>query len=214
MISLCLVPPVPPTLALRILNATAIDNTRVLAHVGSLLSISCEMTEAYTEGNLQVHWSAESGDIEIPTMKPSQTEVQLTIDKVDKEDEDRYTCLAINNEGSDLLSVNLVVGSVPEPLRVTAIPNNDAIIVAWEENTTNANLPPDEQITAYYLQYGPVNQSDDVVVRKYAASVQTTTLRDVTHGVEYIVTMWSQNSFGNSSESNSVSVVITVGMYE
>ena len=204
--------PVPPTLVLRILNATAIDNTRVLAHIGSLLSISCEMTEAYTEGNLQVRWLAESGISDIPTMRPSQTEVQLTIDEVDRKDEDRYTCIAINDEGSDLLSVNLIVGSVPEPLRVTVISKNNTLIVVWEENTTNVTLPPDEQITAHYLQYGPVNQSDDVVVRKYAASVQTTTLRDVTHGVEYIVTMWSQNSFGNSSESNSVSVVITVGM--
>ena len=206
-----IVTPVPPTLALQILNATAFDNTRVLVHIGSLLSISCEMTEAYTEGNLQVHWSAESGDIEIPTMKPSQTEVQLTIDKVDKEDEDRYTCLAINNEGSDLLSVNLVVGSVPEPLRVTAISKNDTLIVVWEENTTNATLSPDEQITAHYVRYGPVNQNDDVVVRKYAASTQAAILRNVKYG-EYIVTVWSQNAFGNSSESNSVSVVIT-GMY-
>ena len=73
----------------------------------------------------------------------------------------------------------------------------------------NATLFPDKQVITHYIQYGPADQSNDVV-RKYAASVQTTTLRDVKHSVEYIMTMWSQNAFGNSSESNSVSVVIAI----
>ena len=123
-----IVTPVPPTLALRILNATAFNNTSVLAQIGSLLSISCEMTAAYTEGNLQVYWLAGSGISDIPTMRPSQTEVQLTIDEVDKEDEDTYICIAINDQGSDLLSVNLIVGTTMDSAnRVDS--NNNATVV-------------------------------------------------------------------------------------
>ena len=70
----------------------------------------------------------------------------------------------------------------------------------------------DEQITAHYVKHGPVNQSDNIVVRKYAASIQTTMPRNVKCGLQYMVTVWSQNGFRNSSESNNMSVVMT-GIY-
>lgn len=71
----------------------------------------------------------------------------------------------------------------------------------------------DQQIFAYYVQYISVNSSNNVVVvKRFAASVQKATLQDVERDVEYIVTVWSENGFGNSSESDNVSVVI-VGMY-
>ena len=50
-----------------------------------------------------------------------------------------------------------------------------------------------------------------MLVEKFAASVQTATLRNVKHGVEYLVSMWGENVFGNSSASNEVSVIIILG---
>ena len=79
-ISLCTVPPVPPTLAIEVLSVKDTDDTRALTHIGSFVSINCKMTEAYTEGNLQVHWSADIGIRDIPTTRPSLTEAQLIID--------------------------------------------------------------------------------------------------------------------------------------
>ena len=65
-----------------------------------------------------------------------------------------------------------------------------------------------------YVQYRPVNgSSDEVVVEKIAASVQATTYRSVECNVKYLVSMWSENIFGNSSASEEVSIV-TIGMYE
>ena len=58
-----------------------------------------------------------------------------------------------------------------------------------------------------------INNSNNVtVVGKFAASVQKVTLRNVVHNVQYIFTIWSENPFGNSTESNRKSVVIA-GMY-
>ena len=207
------VPPVPPTLTIEVLNATATDGTRVLAHIGSFVSVACKMTEAYTEGNLQIHWSTDSQIGDISTIRPSEIELQLVIDNVTREDESRYTCHAVNNLGSTLMSVNIVVGTVPEPLRINATSFNNTLIVTWEhvQNTTEDH---DQQITAHYVQYVSVNNSNNVaVVERFPASAQFATFRNVDHNVEYIVTMWSENILGNSSESNSVSVVI-IGMLD
>ena len=54
-------------------------------------------------------------------MMPSKTVIQFTIDEVEKKNEGRYICTAINDEGFHFLLVNLIAGSVPEPLRVAAI---------------------------------------------------------------------------------------------
>ena len=211
LISLCIiVPPVPPTLAIQVVNATATDDTRVLAHIGSLVSITCKMTEAYTQGNLQVHWSADTG-INIPQTRLSLTEVNLNIDSAAREDDGRYTCHAANDLGSISMSVNIVVGSVPESPIITATSTNDTLIVMWEQQNTTEDH--DQQIIAYYVQYISVNSSNNVVVvERFAASVQKATLQDVERDVEYIVTVWSENGFGNSSESDNMSVVI-IGMF-
>ena len=202
------VPPVPPTLELEVLNATTTDGTRVFAHIGSFVSIACKMTEAYTEGNLQVHWSADSqiGQSDISVIRSSQIEAQLIIDNVTREVEGRYTCHAANDLGSTFISVNIVVGTAPEPLGITATSFNSTLIVMWEQNTTEDY---DQQITAHYVQYISINNSNNVVVvERFAPSVQKVTLRNLANDVEYIVTVWSENMFGNSSESNSVSIVI------
>ena len=203
------VPPLLPTLAIEVLNATATDGTRVLAHIRSFVSIACKMTEAYTEGNLQIHWSTDSQISDISTIRPSQIELQLIIDNVTREHSGRYTCHAVNNEGAAAESVNIVVGTAPEPLRINATSSNNIVIVMWQQNTTEDH---DQQITAHYVQYISVNNSNNIAaVEKFPASAQFATFRNVDHNVEYIVTMWSENIFGNSSESNSVSVVI-IGM--
>ena len=215
-ISLCTVPPVPPRLELEVLSDTAsdddIDDARVLAYVGSRVSIACIMIEVYTDGNLQVHWSTDNQLRDFSIMKPSTTEVQLIIDKATREHSGRYTCHAANDEGATLMSVSIVVGTVPEPSRINATSSSNTLIVMWEhvQNTTEDH---DEQITAHYIQYISINNSNNIaVVEKFAASVQLVTLRNVVHNVQYIVTMWSENPFGNSTKSNRVSVVIPEGM--
>lgn len=211
MISLCIVPPVPPTLAIQVVNATATDGTRVLAHIGSLVSITCKMTAAYTEGNLQVHWSADTDISNIPQTRLSSTEVHLDIDSATREHEGRYTCHAINYLGSVSMSVNIVVGTTPEPLSINATSSNNTLIVMWKQSTTEDF---DQQIIAHYVQYFSTNTSSNVVVvEKFAASVQEVTLRNVERNVEYRVFVKSENAFGNGTDSNIVSVVIA-GMYE
>ena len=191
------------------MNATATDGTCVLAHIGSLVSITCKMTGAYTEGNFKVHWSADT-QTNVPQMRISATEVHLNIDSATREDEGRYTCHAANDLGSVSMSVNIVVGSAPESPKITATSINDALIVMWEQQ--NITEDHDQQITAYYVQLS-VNSSNNVVaVGRFAASVQKVTIQGVERDVEYTVTVWSENGFGNSSESDNVSVVI-VGMY-
>ena len=211
MISLYTVPPVPPVLELEVLSSTATDDARVLAHIGSHVSIACMMTEAYTDGNLQVHWSTDSQLSFLNTVKTSSTKVELIIDDATREHNGRYTCHAINNLGNTMKSVNIVVGAVPEPLSIMAYSSNNTLIVMWEQNTTEDY---DQRVTAHYVQYISINNSNNIVaVEKYAASVRKVTLRNVVHNVHYIVTMWSENPFGNSTESNRVSVVIA-GMYK
>ena len=167
------------------------------------------MTGAYTEGNLQVHWSADT-QTNVPQMRISATEVHLNIDNATGEDEGRYTCHAVNDLGSVSMSVNIVVGSAPESPKITATSTKDTLIVMWEQHNTTEDH--DQQIIAYYLQYISVNSSNSVVVvERFAASVQKAIVRVVERDVEYTVTVWSENGFGNSSESNNVSVVI-VGM--
>ena len=211
MISLYTVPPVPPVLELEVLSATAADDARVLAHIGSHVSIACMMTEAYTDGDLQVHWSTDSQLSNFNTVKTSSTEVELIIDDATREHNGRYTCHAINNLGNTMKSVNIVVGAVPEPLSIMAYSSNNTLIVMWEQNTTEDY---DQRVTAHYVQYISINNSNNVVVvEKFADSVQFATFKNVDHNVEYLVTMWSENAFGNGSVSNEVSVVITGGMY-
>ena len=206
LISSCVDPPVAPRLMLEVLNSTATEDTRVLARIGSRVAISCRMTEAYTGGNLQVYWSSTTQTTDF-SVRQSLTEVHLIIDTVYRENAGIYNCHAVNNIDAALLPVNLVVGSVPEPFRITVTAsNNNSLSVVWEGNTTK---PYDERILAHYVQYRAVNYSDTgVVVEKFAASVQTATIRNVEHGVEYLVSIWGENFFGNSSESNEVSVII------
>ena len=205
LISSCVDPPVAPRLMLEVLNSTATEDTRILARIGSHVAISCRMTEAYTGGNLQVYWSSSTQTTDF-SFRQSQTEVRLIIDTVYKENAGIYNCHAVNNIDAALLSVNLIVGSVPDPFTVTVTSNNYTITVEWEDNTTK---PYDERILAHYVQYRAVNYSDtDVVVEKFAASVHTATIRNVEHSVEYLVSMWGENVFGNSSASNEVSVII------
>ena len=190
---------------LEVLNAAATDDARILARIGSRVTISCRMTEAYTGGDLQVYWSSTTQTTDF-SVRQSQTEVHLIIDTVYRENAGIYNCHAVNNIDAALLPVNLIVGSVSDPFTVTVTSNNYTITVEWEDNTTK---PYDERILAHYVQYRAVNYSDtDVVVEKFAASVQTATIRNVEHGVEYLVSMWGENIFGNSSASNEVSVII------
>ena len=169
------------------------------------------MTGAYTEGNLQVHWSADTQTTNVPEMRISVTEVHLNIDNATGEDEGRYTCHAANDLGSISISVNVVVGSAPESPTITATSINDTLIVMWEQQNTTEDH--EQQIFAYYVQYISVNSSNNVVVvERFAASVQKATLQGVERDVEYTVTVWSENAYGNSSESDNVSIVI-VGMY-
>ena len=148
MISLYTVPPVPPVLELEVLSVTAADNARVLAHIGSRVSIACMMTEAYTDGNLQVHWSTDSQLSNLNTVKTSSIEVQLIIDDATTEHNGRYTCHATNNLGSTSMAVNIVVGALPEPLSIMAYSSNNTLIVMWEQNTTEDN---DQPVTAHYV---------------------------------------------------------------
>lgn len=174
--------------------------TCVLAVIGSPVNISCKMTEAYTT-HLRMYWSNGI------SMRISQTEVHLVIDKVDLTHDRQYYCHAINDVNATLRSVQLVVGSVPLPFTITATSNNGTLTVVWQN--TNNTKPYDDEILAHYIQYRSVNGSrNDVVVQKIAASLQTTAFRNVTKGVEYAVSMWSANKFGNSSATNEVFVVI------
>ena len=190
---------------LEVLNSTATEDTRILARIGSRVAISCRMTEAYTGGNLQVYWSFTTQTTNF-SVRQSLTEVHLIIDTVNRENGGIYNCHAVNNIDAALLPVNLIVGSVPNPFTVTVTSNNYTITVEWEDNTTK---PYDERILAHYVQYRPVNGSNTIiVVEKYAASVQETTFREGERGIEYLVSMWSENSFGNSTATNEVSVVV------
>lgn len=189
---------------LEVLDSTASDDTRVIAHVGSRVAISCRMTEAYIS-NLQIYWNFIMQPTEF-SVKESETEYHLIIDSVNKENAGIYSCRAQNDVDIVLISVNLVVGTAPEPFIVTATSNNYTLTVEWEDNTVR---PPEERVFAYYAQYKPVNGSNAVViVEKLAASIRRTMFREGEHGVEYLVSMWSENSFGNSSATSEVSVVI------
>ena len=186
---------------LEVLDSTATDDTRIFAHVGSRVAISCRMTEAYTN-ELQLYWASTT----LTTEPTTSIVANLTIDDVNKENAGIYSCHAVNDVAAVLISVNLVVGYVPEPFTVTATSNNYTLTVDWEDNTIR---PSEERVLAYYAQYKPVNGSNAVVVvEKLAASIRKTMFREGEHGVEYLVSMWSENSFGNSSASNEVSVVI------
>ena len=133
---------------LEVLNATATDDARILAHIGSRVAISCRMTEAYTGGNLQVYWSTKTQTTNF-SVRQSQTEVHLIIDTVYRENAGIYVCRAVNNIDATLVAVNLVVGSVPEPFRITVTAsNNNSLTVVWEDNTTK---PYDERILAHYV---------------------------------------------------------------
>ena len=168
------------------------------------------MIEYYTGGNLQIYWSIDN-QVDFSTIKLSPTEVQLIIDSTTREHNGRYTCHAANDLGNTFMSLIIIVGTVPEPLRITATSCNDTLIVMWEQNTTEDH---DQRVTAHYVQYISINNSNNVVVvEKFAASVQFATLENVDHNVEYLVSMWSENAFGNGSASNEVSVVIIEGMY-
>ena len=81
----------------------------------------------------------------------------------------------------------------------------------WEhvQDTTKDH---DQRITTHYVQYISVN-NNFAVVENFAASVRFVTFENVDYNVEYLVSMWSENAFGNGSASNEVSVVITEGMY-
>jgi len=212
-ISLCIVPPVAPKVALEVLNGTATDDsvTRVLAHIGTQVVISCKMTEAYTGGGLRVNWTTSSGHANVT--RKSITEVLLVIDDINRDDEGQYLCHAINNIDSALRSLTLVVGSVPEPYEITVTSANGTLTVVWVEKTPK---PYDENISAHYVQYRPINGSaTDTVVTRFAASVQTTTFSNLQHDVLLAVSMWSENMFGNSSADNEKFIVITgvTGMY-
>ena len=193
-----------PTLELEILNGTGNtsdeDVTRVLAVIGSRVAISCKMTEAYTDGNLQVYWS------NVTFENVSFTEVHLVIDEVDRNDNGTYYCHAVNDVNATLRSVNLIVGSIPEPFQIIATSSSTTLTVMWQdENNTTHN----DNIIAYYVKYRSTNDSihNNSMVKKIASSVQTVTFRNVKPGVEYAVTVWSENIFGNSSASNEVLVV-------
>ena len=189
---------------LEVLDSTATDDTRVFAHVRSRVAVSCRMTEAYTS-NLRISWVFNMQATEF-SVNPSLIEANLIIDDVNKDNAGIYSCRAINDVDETLISVNLVVGYVPEPFTVTATSTNYTLTVDWEDNTIR---PSEERVLAYYAQYKPVNGSNAVVVvEKLAASIRRTMFREGEHGVEYLVSMWSENSFGNSSASNEVSVVI------
>ena len=190
---------------LEVLNSTAVEDTRVLAHVGSNVAIVCRMTEAYTD-NLQVYWSFLSKTNEVSD-RTSTPEAHLDINDVNEDNAGIYSCHAENDVDAALVSVDLVVGSVPETFTVTATSSNYTITVEWEDNTVRLGA---EVVSAYYVQYKLVNGSNTVkVVEKLAASIRKTTYREGKRGVEYLVSMWSENSFGNSSATDEVSVVIT-----
>ena len=192
-----------PRLTLEVLDSTAVEDTRVLAHVGSYVSIVCRMTEAYTD-NLQVYWSFLN---EVSDTRTSTPEARLDINDVNEDNAGIYSCHAENDVDAALVSVDLVVGSVPETFTVTATSSNYTITVEWEDNTVRLGA---EVVSGYYVQYKLVNGSNTVeVVEKLAASIRKTTYREGKRGVEYLVSMWSENSFGNSSATDEVSVVIT-----
>ena len=204
----CVVPPVGPTLELEILNGTGNtsdeDVTRVLAVIGSRVAMSCKMTEAYTN-NLRMYWSSAF------FVRVSATEVHLVIDEVDRNDNRTYYCHAINDVNATLRSVNLIVGSVPEPFQIIVTSSSTILTVMWQdENNTTHN----DNIIAYYVKYRSTNDSihNNSMVKKIASSVQTVTFRNVKPGVEYAVTVWSENIFGNSSANNEV-LVVTSGTY-
>jgi len=161
------------------------------------------MTEAYTGGSLQVYWSTGNGHTNMT--RKSIIEVLLVIDGINRNDEGQYSCFA-NDVNSTLRSLTLVVGSVPEPFEITVTSNSGTLTVAWVEKTPKSH---NENISAHYVQYRPKNGSTtDVVVTKFAVSVQTTTFRNLEVGVQYAVSMWSENIFGNSSASDEVLIVI------
>ena len=191
---------------LELLNATAMKDARVIARIGTRVAISCRMTEAYTN-NLDIYWSTTNETRSEFSVEQSVTEVHLVIDVVDRKNAGMYTCIAVNREGGALLAVDLVVGSVPEQFEVTVTSFNNALIVRWEEG--NNAKSRDERILAFYVQYKAVNGSNrDTMVKRFAASVKETTLRNVEPDVQYLVRMWSENSFGNSSATDKEFVVI------
>ena len=191
---------------LKVLSDTAMEDARVMARIGTHVAISCRMTEPYTN-NLDIYWSATNESRSEFSIEQSDTEVHLVIDVVNRENAGTYNCIAVNRLGGTLSAIHLVVGSVPELFEVNVTSYNSALIVAWKEG--NTAKPYDEVILAFYVRYRAVNGSNrNVMVKRFAASVKETRLRNVEPGVQYSVSMWSENSFGNSSETNEKSVVI------
>ena len=190
----------------EVLNSTAAKDTRILAHIGSPVVVACRMTEAYTGGNLQVYWSTLTTPTANFSFRRSPTVSHLVINTVYRENTGIYSCHAANDLGDISIALNLLVGSAPDPFTITVTSDNTTLTVEWEDNAVR---PSDENIIAYYVQYRAVNGSSAyIVVEKFAASVRQTTFREVEQDVEYLVNMWSENLFGNSSATNEVSVVI------
>ena len=180
------------------------NDTAVPVLIGSDVTIACDMIEAYTS-NLVVSWVGIPQDNpRISTREDSITRELLIIENIQRQDADDYICFAENNISGISKSINIKVGSLPDP------PFN--VMVEFKDNVLSVSWTNPASVMNLFVSYTQINvTSPETRIQKLAPSVSKTEIRDLPDG-SYEVQVWSSNVFGNSTPGLEVHHVVITGI--